>query len=43
MVERNLLAWPGASMALVAAALFGANTPLAKLLLGDGAAARPGQ
>ena len=30
------LAWPGASMALASAALFGASTPLAKLLLGAG-------
>jgi drug/metabolite transporter (DMT)-like permease len=29
------LAWPGAPLALTAAALFGASTPLAKLLLGD--------
>src|SRR5437763_312330 len=28
--------WPGAPMALASAALFGASTPLAKLLLGDG-------
>jgi drug/metabolite transporter (DMT)-like permease len=31
-----LLAWPGAPMALASAALFGASTPLAKRLLGDG-------
>ena len=31
------LSWPGAPMALVSAALFGASTPLAKLLLGGGA------
>jgi drug/metabolite transporter (DMT)-like permease len=30
------ISWPGAPMALVSAALFGASTPLAKLLLGDG-------
>jgi drug/metabolite transporter (DMT)-like permease len=30
------LSWPGAPMALVSAALFGASTPLAKLLLGEG-------
>ncbi len=30
------LAWPGAPMALASAALFGASTPLAKLLLGAG-------
>ena len=29
-------AWPGAPMALASAALFGASTPLAKLLLGQG-------
>lgn len=28
--------WPGAPLALVSAALFGASAPLAKLLLGDG-------
>lgn len=36
MFDRSALAWPGAPMALVSAALFGASTPLAKLLLGDG-------
>ena len=30
------LAWPGAPLALASAALFGASTPFAKLLLGDG-------
>jgi drug/metabolite transporter (DMT)-like permease len=30
------LPWPGAPLALSAAALFGASTPFAKLLLGDG-------
>ena len=30
------LSWPGAPMALASAALFGASTPLAKLLLGAG-------
>jgi drug/metabolite transporter (DMT)-like permease len=30
------LAWPGAPLALASAALFGASTPLAKLLLGQG-------
>jgi drug/metabolite transporter (DMT)-like permease len=30
------LLWPGVPMALLSAALFGASTPLAKLLLGDG-------
>lgn len=29
-------AWPGAAFAMAAAALFGASTPLAKLLLGEG-------
>src|SRR5258708_29165672 len=29
------LAWPGAPLALLSAALFGASTPFAKLLLGD--------
>lgn len=33
---KSRVAWPGASMALVSAALFGASTPLAKLLLGEG-------
>ena len=33
---RDLLAWPGAPLAIVSAALFGASTPFAKLLLGDG-------
>jgi len=32
----TLLAWPGAPLALASAALFGASTPLAKLLLGEG-------
>jgi drug/metabolite transporter (DMT)-like permease len=30
------LAWPGAPLAIVSAVLFGASTPFAKLLLGDG-------
>jgi drug/metabolite transporter (DMT)-like permease len=30
------LAWPGAPLAIASAALFGASTPLAKLLLGQG-------
>ncbi len=30
------LAWPGAPLAIVSAVLFGASTPLAKLLLGSG-------
>ncbi len=33
---RGSLSWPGGPMALASAALFGASTPLAKLLLGDG-------
>jgi drug/metabolite transporter (DMT)-like permease len=33
---KSSISWPGAPMALVSAALFGASTPLAKLLLGDG-------
>src|SRR5947207_9899136 len=32
----HLLAWPGAPLAILSAALFGASTPFAKLLLGDG-------
>src|SRR6185437_6091897 len=32
----SAIAWPGAPMALASAALFGASTPLAKLLLGQG-------
>src|SRR5436305_2736804 len=32
----NLLAWPGAPLAIASAALFGASTPFAKLLLGGG-------
>lgn len=35
MARRFPLAWPGAPLALAAAALFGASTPFAKLLLGD--------
>jgi drug/metabolite transporter (DMT)-like permease len=35
MLRRTFIAWPGAPLALGAAALFGASTPLAKLLLGD--------
>src|SRR3954449_7488094 len=34
---RTALAWPGVPFALASAALFGASTPLAKLLLGAGA------
>ena len=33
---RRLASWPGAPLALASAALFGASTPLAKLLLGEG-------
>src|SRR5712675_1800060 len=36
MFDRSALAWPGAPIALASAALFGASTPLAKLLLGSG-------
>lgn len=36
MSLRSYLAWPGAPLALASAALFGASTPLAKLLLGEG-------
>lgn len=36
MIERFVLAWPGAPLAIMSATLFGANTPFAKLLLGDG-------
>ncbi len=32
----HLLAWPGAPLAILSAALFGASTPFAKLLLGEG-------
>jgi drug/metabolite transporter (DMT)-like permease len=35
-MNRSLLAWPHVPMALASAALFGASTPLAKLLLGRG-------
>ncbi len=34
---RPTIAWPGAACAIGSAALFGASTPLAKRLLGDGA------
>lgn len=34
---KNGISWPGAPLALLSAALFGASTPLAKLLLGGGA------
>jgi len=33
---RALRAWPGAPLAIASAVLFGASTPFAKLLLGDG-------
>lgn len=33
---KSSILWPGAPMALASAALFGASTPLAKLLMGDG-------
>jgi drug/metabolite transporter (DMT)-like permease len=33
---KSSILWPGAPMALASAALFGASTPLAKLLIGDG-------
>jgi drug/metabolite transporter (DMT)-like permease len=36
VIGRGALAWPGAPIALASAALFGASTPLAKLLLGRG-------
>lgn len=36
MIGRSDLAWPGVPIALASAALFGASTPLAKLLLGGG-------
>lgn len=35
-VPRHVLAWPGAPLAIASAVLFGASTPLAKLLLGQG-------
>jgi drug/metabolite transporter (DMT)-like permease len=35
-MKRSAFAWPGAPLALASAALFGASTPLAKLLLGSG-------
>lgn len=34
--DRSVPAWPGAPLAIASAALFGASTPLAKLLLGEG-------
>ena len=33
---RGSLVWPGVPLAILSAALFGASTPFAKLLLGDG-------
>ncbi|MBV9508870.1 MAG: hypothetical protein JO303_01150 [Caulobacteraceae bacterium] len=33
---RRSAAWPGAALGMASAALFGASTPLAKLLLGQG-------
>jgi hypothetical protein len=33
---RGALAWPGVPIALASAALFGASTPFAKLLIGGG-------
>jgi len=36
MSIRSYLAWPGAPLAVASAALFGASTPLAKVLLGGG-------
>lgn len=35
-MSRKILAWPGVPLAVASAALFGASTPFAKLLLGDG-------
>ena len=35
-MRRDLLAWPGAPLAIASAALFGASTPFAKFLLGEG-------
>jgi len=37
--SRSFTAWPGAPLALASAALFGASTPFAKLLLGEGVGA----
>ena len=34
-MRRTFLAWPGASLAIASAVLFGASTPFAKLLLGE--------
>ena len=38
-MRSGLLAWPGAPMAIASAVLFGASTPFAKLLLGNGLSA----
>jgi hypothetical protein len=35
-MRRSWVGWPGVRMALASAALFGASTPFAKLLLGEG-------
>ena len=35
-MRRDLLAWPGAPLGIASAALFGASTPFAKFLLGEG-------
>jgi drug/metabolite transporter (DMT)-like permease len=35
-MSRSLLGWPGASLAIASAVLFGASTPFAELLLGGG-------
>jgi drug/metabolite transporter (DMT)-like permease len=35
-MRRDLLAWPGEPLAIASAALFGASTPFAKFLLGEG-------
>ena len=34
-MDRTVLSWPGAPLGLASAALFGASTPFAKLLLGS--------
>src|SRR5262245_48246398 len=36
MIHRHSVLWPGAALAIGSAVLFGASTPLAKLLLGGG-------
>ncbi len=36
MTPKSYLSWPGAPLAIASAVLFGASTPFAKLLLGDG-------